>query len=76
MVNTIQPDLDQVQSWCERNRLKLSITESKTLIIGSTNMLLLVEYTNRLHVLETNWHFVDKYKYLGIILDEYISEFG
>ena len=44
MLNTIQPDLDQVQSWFERNRLKLSITESKTLIIGSTNMLLVVEY--------------------------------
>ena len=29
----IQPDLDGIQSWCENNRLRLSITKSKTLLL-------------------------------------------
>ena len=34
MFECIQTDLDNVNLWCHRNRLKLSETKSKVLLIG------------------------------------------
>ena len=69
----IQPDLDGIQLWCDRNRLKLSITKSKTLLIGSISRLNNVDYTGKLSLAGTELPFVKNYCYLGILLDKYMS---
>ena len=76
MRDVIQPDLDGIQLWCDRNCLKLSITKSKTLLIGSISRLNNVDYTGKLSLAGTELPFVQNYCYLGILLDKYISLTG
>ena len=76
MRTVIQPDLDGIQLWCDRNRLKLSITKSKTLLIGSISRLNNVDYTVKLSLAGTDLPFVQNYCYLGILLDKYMSLAG
>ena len=73
MVGNIQSDLDHVDQWCQRNRLKLSESKSKVLLFGSIDKLKNIDYTKTLHIGEYLLDFVDKYKYLGVILDKYMN---
>ena len=73
MSQKIQPDLDNIQSWCERNRLKISDTKSKVLLLGSIAKLRTVDYTHFLYLGHTCLDFVDRYKYLGITLDKHMN---
>ena len=73
MTVKMQPELDRVQSWFEQNRLKLNISKSSTLLIGSRSKLSKVDYTNLLNINDHPLIFVDKYKYLGTILDKEMS---
>ena len=65
----MQRDMDTIYLWCERNRLKLSISKSKCLLFGSKGKLSKVDYTNRLTLSDSPLDFVNSYKYLGITLD-------
>ena len=76
MVNKIQPDLDDVHSWCYRNMLRISGSKSKVLLFGSIAKLKLVDYSNSVHIGQTHLEFVDKYKYLGVTLDKYMNLTG
>ena len=44
MVDSMQHDLDSINSWCHRNRLKLRESKSKVLHIGSVSKLDLVHH--------------------------------
>ena len=70
MADVIQPELDNINSWCKRNWLKLSQNKSKVLLIGSTNKLRLVDYNTMLNLDNTPLSFVESYKYLGITIDK------
>ena len=70
MTEILQPELDKVHRWCSDNRLKLNIKKSKTLLIGSRSKLGKVDYTNTLKLSGHVLAFVDKYKYLGTMLDK------
>ena len=73
MVDQIQIDLDSVDFWCQRNRLKLSESKSKVLLFGSISKLKTVDYSNLLHIGQTHLDFVDKYRYLGVTLDKFMN---
>ena len=73
MVDQIELDLDAVGSWCRRNRLKLSETKSKVVLLGSNAKLKTVDHSKSLYLNRTCLDFVDKYKYLGITLDKYMN---
>ena len=76
MRNLIQPDLDNIQMWCEQNRLKLSISKSKSLLIGSVSKLTHVDHAQKLSLNDLELDIVPKYKYLGVVLDRYMSLTG
>ena len=68
MRNLIQPDLDNKQMWCEQNRMKLSISKSKSLLIGSISKLKHMDYAQNLSLndLELDiepWHGGQSLKY-------------
>ena len=69
----IQSDLDNVHSWCVRNRLKLSEKKSKTLLFGSISKLKTVDLSKKLKIGPSNLEFVEKYCYLGVTLDRYMN---
>ena len=73
MIRNVQLDLDNVNSWCQRNRLKLSESKSKVLLFGSLEKLKNVDYTQTVHIGGTYLEFVDRYKYLGVNLDKYMN---
>ena len=73
MVHTFQPELDNIHLWCSENRLKLNVNKSKTLLIGSRSKLGKVDYANTLKIAGNVLSFVDKYKYLGTIIDKEMS---
>ena len=56
-------DLNQVNLWCKRNKLKLSESKSKVLLFGSISKLNKVDYNRQLHIGDAQLDFVDKYKY-------------
>ena len=73
MCDSIQLDLDNINSWCVRNRLKLSESKSKLLHIGSIQKLGLVDRNRNINLGNVPLQFVDRYKYLGIILDKHMD---
>ena len=73
MCAPMQEDIDNIQQWCARNRLKLNITKSKCLIFGSKSKLRTVDYNNVLNLSGTPLEFVHSYKYLGVSLDEQLN---
>ena len=73
MVTNVQMNLDNVDSRCQRNRLKLSESKSKVVLFGSNEKLKKVDYTNTVHIGDTHLDFVDKYKRLGVNLDKYMN---
>ena len=50
MCDSIQLDLDNINSWCVRNRLKLSELKSKLLHIGSIQKLGLVDRNRNINL--------------------------
>ena len=76
MKDIIQPDLDGIQSWCNHNRLTLSISKSKTLLLGSISKIKKVDLTEKLVLNNVELDFVEKYTYLGVVLDRYMSLTG
>ena len=44
MVGKVQSDLDKIGQWCHRNKLKLSDTKCKVLLLGSINKLKNVDF--------------------------------
>ena len=73
MVENIQTDLNKVYLWCTRNKLRLNTSKSKTLLIGSLAKIRNVDLSKTLHISHVSLEFVDRYKYLGITLDKYMS---
>ena len=76
MFRNIQSDLDNVNCWSKRNRLKLSESKSKVILFGSIKKLKTVDYTQIVHIGDTYLDFVDKYKYLGVNLNKYMNLTG
>ena len=62
--------------WCEQNRLKLSISKSKSLLIGSVSKFEHVDYAQKLSLNDLELDIFPKYKYLGAVLDRYMSLTG
>ena len=73
MIINVQMDLDNVNSWCQRNKIKLSESKSKVILFGSKEKLKNVDYTKTVHIGDTYLEFVDRYKYLGVSLDKYMN---
>ena len=73
MSDTLQPDINNINDWCKRNRLQLSYKKSKVLLIASRNKLNSVDYTTNITLDNTPLHFVDSYKYLGITIDKHMD---
>ena len=73
MVLKIQPEIANIQAWCNVNCFKLNIKKSKTLVFGSRNKLSKIYYKNVLSIGHQTLQFVDKYTYLGVTLDKEMS---
>ena len=69
----IQQDLDNIVQWCDRNRLKLSVSKSNCMLIASNSKLKKVDYSNVLSLAASPLEFVGSYKYPGIILDKHMD---
>ena len=65
----IQPEMNNVFSWCSSNRLKLNINKSKVLAIGSRSKLKKLDNGNTIYLDAQPLKLTDKYRYLGVILD-------
>ena len=76
MVNNVQLDLNNVHSWCSRNRLKLNESKSKVLLFGSIAKLSHLDYSQVVHIGDVDLGFVERYKYLGVNLDKYMNLSG
>ena len=50
MRSNTQPELGNKQTWCNENRLKLNVKQSKTLFIASRAKLGKVDYTKCLDI--------------------------
>ena len=70
MILKTQPELDNIQNWCDNKKLRLNVNKSKSLIFGSRNKLGKVDYGKSLNIAGEHLKFVDKYKYLGVSLDK------
>ena len=66
----MQPELNGIHEWCDTNKLQLNVKKCKTLLIGSRSKLSKVDFTKYLKIGDNILHFVDKYKYLGTIIDK------
>ena len=73
MTDLLQPDMNNINAWCKRNRLQLSLKKSKVLLIASQNKLGSVDYNIKIKLDNTSLHFVDNYKYLGITIDKHMD---
>ena len=69
MIQKIQPEVNSVQRWCIKNRLKVNISKSKVLLFGSRNKLSNVDYSCKITLGNEHLSFTDNYKYLGVLLD-------
>ena len=69
MSQKIQPELDNIHEWCTANRLRLNIDKSKMLIFGSRSKLQKIDYESKISLGNQSLSFTDKYKYLGVTLD-------
>ena len=69
----IQPELDNVQLWCTRNRLKLNVSKSKVLLFGSRHKLSNVDFTQCLMLDDVHLNYCHIYTYLGITLDSELT---
>ena len=69
MCQKIQPDLDNIYSWCVSNRLQLNINKSKVLVLGSKSKLNKIDYNHTVNLGAIPLKFTDKYRYLGVSLD-------
>ena len=76
MCQKIQPEMDNMHSWCISNRLQLNVNKSKVLIFGSRNKLQRVDYNCKIILGTQPLKFTDKYKYLGVTLDKEMNLTG
>ena len=75
--NLMKPKLENglafFQNWCLENRLKLNAGKSKSLVIGSYQKLLSVDYTTKFSLNGQTLDFTDTYNYLGLYIDKNMS---
>ena len=69
MILKIQPEVDDIYSWCLANQLKLNVSKSKVLLLSSRHKLNQIDYTKEIILGNQSLGFTDKYKYLGVTLD-------
>ena len=63
MIQKIQPEVTNVQRWCLKNRLKISISKSKVLLFGSRNKSSKVDYSSNIILGNQSLSFVKNYRY-------------
>ena len=73
MVQRIQPELDSMQTWYAKNRLKINVKKSKVLLIGSRQKEVKIDVSEKLYFENSSLLFSNKYNYLGVILDSEMS---
>ena len=66
----VERGLDNVQTWCTKNRLKLNVRKSKTLLVGSYQKTNSVDVSNKFILDNQPLEYTGTYTYLGIILDK------
>ena len=66
----IENGLMEFQNWCLNNRLKLNISKSKSLLIGSYHRLTAIDYTTKFTMNGLELDYTDTYNYLGIHIDK------
>ena len=66
----IENGLELFQEWCIRNRMKLNVSKSKSLLIGSHHKLNGIDINERFVLDGCMLEFVQSYNYLGIDLDK------
>ena len=69
MILKVQPEIDLVHEWFTRNRLRLNIKKSNSLLIGSRSKLSKVDHQKIVSIDDVPLKFVDKYRYSGTIID-------
>ena len=68
MILNIQPEVNDIQSWCLANRLKLNVSKSKVLVLASRHKLRQFDYSEKIILGNQSLQFPDKYRYLGVTL--------
>ena len=76
MKELIQPELDDIGTWCEHNRLKLNVDKSNSLMFGSRSKLAKINYENYVKFSGISLKNVNKFKYLGLTLDKEMTLSG
>ena len=73
MLETMQPEIDNIQRWYDNNMLKVNVSKSKVMLLGSRNKLGKIDLSQQLKIGDFSLPFCKKYKYLGVILDNEMS---
>ena len=71
--DSLQSDLDKIDSWLTANALRLNAKKSKCLIIASPNKKRNINRNLTLRISAQSLDFVDKFSYLGYYLDTDMS---
>ena len=70
--NLLQTQIDTAGSWLQRNRLSLNVAETKIMVFETSNMVNRVKDI-QVSYRETTIEVVDRFKYLGVMLDSTLS---
>ena len=73
MLEKMQPEIDNIQRWYDNNMLKVNVSKSKVMLLGSRNKLGKIDLSQRLKIGDFCLPFCKKYKYLGVTLDNEMS---
>ena len=71
-LRSLLPDIEQLEHWCMLNRLTVNTTKTKVMLFGSRRFIL-KNHHPPIHLNNTPLRYADDYKYLGVILDQYLN---
>ena len=71
-LRSLLPDIEQLEHWCTLNRLTVNTTKTKVMLFGSRR-LISKNHHPPIHLNDTPLGYADDYKYLGVILDQYLN---
>ena len=70
--NDLQIDLDSLDTWCRQHKLSINIGKTKSVLFGTKKINNKITCPN-LTIAGETIHFVNEYKYLGIVLDKSLT---
>ena len=73
LVPKIKNGLNSFQNWCVKNNMKLNVKKSKSLVIGTTFKITVINIDNRSVLNNTHLERASSYSYFGVILDTHMT---